>query len=489
MKRILLVLCVLLGGDCLWAQPAEIVPNVPLRVYNCSLGGRTPRVQRGSQYELYINVENYGSTAVRDVEFMIVVPEGITIIKNDHIHVLERVQPRSTQCVNYAIAIGTKYERTEVPIVIWIGNNQGALTECYEAVITLGAPVVDPISVSRVQEHNTKVKQRKVLPETVAETDVVPVIPVVAPVVVGQQNQKAEDQTSPMQLYVVEGSNVNVRSAPNTTRSQVEGRLRNGEIVEGRSVSSSWVNVMYKGKSSYVSAAYLKKVDKEKVEDESGMEEDVKKTVVEESEPVEEVVTEEKKEPSRVTQSSVYQTPSQVYEPSRQSEKVENSRMSEPGYTPTGQTVSSSKESDVKAYILMHYGYTIVQDHVWGLDGGIGFGPAFVDNILLVTGFDWHFTSCTKSEYGIEGNTIRIPIMAGLKTKDGGVSVTGGFAWNYQVNSKFKGEWADMSKVDNRTSWTAMIRANLLFFYYQCDISLKGKNETIHTIGLYLPLQ
>ena len=448
-----------------WAQPAEIIPGVPLRVYNCSLGGMTAKVQRGSQYELYINVENPGKEVVEEVEFMIQVPEGITIVKNKQMVLIERVKPRYIQCVNYAFAISTKYAQTSIPISIWMSDDKGTLKECYEASIAIGSPVLDPVPVVRVPERGNATAQYRVLREPEEQTS--GVVSTARPT--DEKTVVSTDEDEGLQVYEVTGSSVNVRSAPNTSRSIVDGKLRKGETVEGREVNSGWVNIKYRGKSSYVAKAYLKKIEKHAAEELSVVENDV--SVQEDVQSV----------PSRSNR------PPSSTDPSRTFTGDDGSASMGGGFSP-GTSFAATAKPAIRKYFLPSLGFQITKNDVWGLNGGFTFGLVFAENVLFATGFYWVFYTSSNTDVKVEGNYIRLPLLVGFTMGEDALTVSGGIALNYVVNSRGYNGWVNMSKVDDRTSWSALVRISLTFFYYQCNISFREDSEAVHEVGICVPL-
>lgn len=451
-----------LGAEA-WAQPADIIPGVPLRVYNCSLGGMTASVQRGSQYDLYINVENPGKEVVEEVEFMIQVPEGITIVKNNQMVLIERVKPRYTQCVSYVIAVSTRYTQTSIPVSIWMSDEKGTLKECYEASIAIGASILAPVPVIRVPERGNATERYRILrePEEQATASVSTARPPDVKMVTSAEEE--------VHMYEVIGSNVNVRSAPNTTRSIVDGKLRKGETVEGREVNDSWVNIKYKGKSYYVAKAYLKKIEKQTTEElaEAGADADEKENIQPASTPI-------NRQPSSITSS--------------RNVTGNDGNASMGGGFSTGSSYDAAAKPPFRAFYMPSMAYQISKNDIWGLNGGLTLGVVFAQNVLFASGFYWVFVTSSNSDIKIESNSIRVPLLVGFTLGEDILTVSGGIAFNYAVNARGYSGWVDMSKVDDRTSWCAMIRVSLTFIYYQCNIGFQENSEAVHEIGICWPL-
>jgi hypothetical protein len=218
-----------------------------------------------------------------------------------------------------------------------------------------------------------------------------------------------------------------------------------------------------------VAKAYLKKIEKHAAEELSVVENDVSV-----QEDVQSVPSRSNRPPSSTV-------------PSRTFTGDDGSASMGGGFSP-GTSFAATAKPAIRKYFLPSLGFQITKNDVWGLNGGFTFGLVFAENVLFATGFYWVFYTSSNTDVKVEGNYIRLPLLVGFTMGEDALTVSGGIALNYVVNSRGYNGWVNMSKVDDRTSWSALVRISLTFFYYQCNISFREDSEAVHEVGICVPL-
>ncbi len=218
----------------------SIRTDIPLRVYRCSLSGGGTAVEKGQTIDVHFIVENYRKQQSPEVEFKIVVPDHISIVYGNEKHVIEPLLYRTTRGVLYKLIIGQEYRATTVPIEVWMSNDAGALSPCYQADIRIGQKesfaAVTPIAKSNM---------------AVVSGDM-PAI-------------EANDKPTTERYRIVAGSKLNVRQGP-SSKSKIVGSLSHGDYVEVYNIANKWAEIEYNQKHAYISASYIEKAPTPKVD-------------------------------------------------------------------------------------------------------------------------------------------------------------------------------------------------------------------------------
>lgn len=241
LRRCVIVLAILLFHNYFAAAQEAIRTDIPLRVYRCSLSGMKTIVEKGQIIDVYFIVENYRKQRSPEVEFKIVVPNNIIIIYGDKKHVIDTLPYRNTQGVLYKLTIDQAYQGTTIPIEVWMSNDEGILSPCYQADIRIGQSEsfanITPITKSTLSDASS-------------------------------DNNKIETSIKkPTERYrIVVGSKLNVRQRP-SSQSKIVGTLYNGDYVEVYDFMNNWAEIKYNQKHAYISANYIEKDPLPKVDD------------------------------------------------------------------------------------------------------------------------------------------------------------------------------------------------------------------------------
>ena len=199
--------------------------DIPLRIYNCAINGNTKSIEKGSDFELYINFENWQKKETGAIEVSISVPKSVHIISNSTPQIINNLPYNHTQAVYYVINIPNSYTSTTIPIEVFISNFDGVLTKCYSIDLSIGQNFGNVAFVSLPNTSNN----------------------------LSSQQNNIETRTS---RYRVSTNKLNVRSLP-STRSSILGQLSNMEYVEVYNITDGWAEIEFMGERSYISEKYI----------------------------------------------------------------------------------------------------------------------------------------------------------------------------------------------------------------------------------------
>lgn len=235
-----IVLAILLFYHNFATAQEGVRTDIPLRVYRCSLSGMRTTIEKGQTIDVHFIVENYRKQKSPEVEFKIVVPTHISIIYGDEKHVIDALPYRTTQGVLYKLIIGQKYQGTTIPIEVWMSNDEGILSPCYQASIRIG--------------------------QTESFADITPITK--GDISVARSDKPATetlDKPTTERYRIVVGSKLNVRKKP-SSQSKVVGTLRNGDYVEVYNIANNWAEIEYNQERAYIATNYIEKAPIPKVD-------------------------------------------------------------------------------------------------------------------------------------------------------------------------------------------------------------------------------
>lgn len=209
----------------------EIRTDIPLRVYKCSLSGPGKSFEKGQIIDVHFIVENYRKQQSPSVEFCVFTPLNISILYGDGKHTIDRLAYRTTQGVSYKISIQNDYKVDTVPIEIWMTDDNGALSPCYQAIIRIGQ--TEPFATVIPITHST-------LKSTTTFT--------ISP--------KETAKSATTRYRVVNTSKLNVRQTP-STNAKIVGSLSAGDYVEADRIENGWACISHNGQRAFISAKYI----------------------------------------------------------------------------------------------------------------------------------------------------------------------------------------------------------------------------------------
>ena len=216
--------------------------DIPVRVYRCALSGPSKNIEKGQTVDVHFVVENYRKQQSPKTEFSVIVPPKVNILYGEEKHTIDPLPYKATQGVLYKLNIDRDYQAPSVSIEVWISNDEGILSPCYQATIRIGQTEpfasVTPITKSSLAAKSitTPVKNT---PDTVAQ--------------------------SPIKRYIIEvGSSLNVRQYP-SSNSKVVGTLNNGDYIEVFDIKDGWAYIKYNEAHAFISAKYIKEAPTQNV--------------------------------------------------------------------------------------------------------------------------------------------------------------------------------------------------------------------------------
>lgn len=210
---------------------SKIRTDVPLMVYRCSLSGSGKSFDKGQIIDVHFIVENYRKQQSPAVEFCVYVPTGVSILYGDGIHNIDPLVYRTTQGISYKISINSDYNIDSVPIEVWMSDDKGILSPCYQATILIGQTepfaTVIPITHSTLKSATTSTISPR---ETTKPTTT--------------------------RYRVVNTPKLNVRQMP-STKAKIVGSLSAGDYIEVDSIEKGWAYISHKGQRAFISAKYI----------------------------------------------------------------------------------------------------------------------------------------------------------------------------------------------------------------------------------------
>lgn len=255
---------------------SKIRTDVPLMVYRCSLSGSGKSFDKGQIIDVHFIVENYRKQQSPAIEFCVYVPTGVSILYGDGIHNIDPLVYRTTQGISYKISINSDYNIDSVPIEVWMSDDKGILSPCYQATILIGQTesfaTVTPITHSTLKSATTSTISPR---ETTKPTTT--------------------------RYRVVNAPKLNVRQMP-STKAKIVGSLSAGDYIEVDSIEKGWAYISHKGQRAFISAKYI------------------------ELDPMEEIIVEEQPEETipEPTQAVIAQVPSYTQEITTSNKKIGN---------------------------------------------------------------------------------------------------------------------------------------------------------------------
>lgn len=255
---------------------SKIRTDVPLMVYRCSLSGSGKSFDKGQIIDVHFIVENYRKQQSPAVEFCVYVPTGVSILYGDGIHNIDPLVYRTTQGILYKISINSDYNIDSVPIEVWMSDDKGILSPCYQATILIGQ--TEPFATVIPITHSTL---RSTTTSTISPREIT--------------------KPTTTRYRVVSTSKLNVRQKP-STNAKIVGSLYAGDYVEVDRIENGWACISHKEQRAFISAIYI------------------------ELDPVEDVIVEDHPEDTILepTQAVIAQIPSDTQEITTPNKKIGN---------------------------------------------------------------------------------------------------------------------------------------------------------------------
>lgn len=224
----IIILCVLMCFVAHVIAQEEYRKDIPLKINRCSLAFNGESLEKGKSFDVYFIVENYRKHQSPKVEFQIFVPSQVNIIYGNGLRVIDPLSYRTTQSVFYKISVDYAYNKTEIPIGIWMSNDEGLPALCYQATIRIGQTEsfakVSPMRIDGYVNNGEKKVDAAIV----------------------------ERPTTNLFCVVVK-SNLNVRKSP-SARSKVIGTLSDGDSVEVYEVENQWAKIKYNGNQAFIAS-------------------------------------------------------------------------------------------------------------------------------------------------------------------------------------------------------------------------------------------
>ena len=215
----------------------DIRQDVPLRLYRCSLAGKSGKLVKGTQFEAYFIVENYRRNTSPAVEFKLELPDNVISVKENISVTIDPMDSKTTQAVYYNLVVNEAYGKRDIPLVVWMTDDRGILTPCYSVTLSIG----QKMDVGRISPLTYRATES-------ARVEVTSVV------------ESVSDSKPTTERYqVIVSTRLNVRQRP-TTQSKVIGYLSNNDYVEVHHIDGAWAEIDYNGNRAYVSSQHLKPV-------------------------------------------------------------------------------------------------------------------------------------------------------------------------------------------------------------------------------------
>lgn len=209
----------------------DIRTDVPLRVYSCSLTGSNKSIEKGNIINVQFIVENYRKQQSPVVEFNVHVPSGVSIMYGEGKHIIESMAYKTTQGILYKMKIKSDYTDDTIPIEVWMSDDKGTLTPCYQAIIRIG--------------QTEKFAHVKPIVHSLLNNSSTPTI-----------SQHKNPKSSTTRYRVVNTPKLNVRQKP-SPKARIVGVLSLGNHVEVDSIENGWACIIHKQQRAYISAKYI----------------------------------------------------------------------------------------------------------------------------------------------------------------------------------------------------------------------------------------